>query len=67
VIEPSQLADAWYLKFGYEWVARPELDEDWNKIAETLMRNDYLRYELSQWIVTGRGAGVTEILKLKGD
>lgn len=67
MIEPSQLADAWYLKFGYEWVARPELDKDWNKIAETLMKNNYLRYELSQWIVSSKESGVTEILKLKGD
>lgn len=78
MIEPNQLADVWYLKFGYEWVARPDLDEDWKKIADTLMKHDYLRYELSMWRSpsvskprAGQGnngtAGVTEILKLKGE
>lgn len=78
MIEPNQLADVWYLKFGYRWVARPDLDEDWKKIAEVLMKHDYLRYELSMWrspstpkpkpgqTVDGT-AGVTEILKLKGE
>lgn len=63
MIEPSQLADVWYLKFGNGWVVRDGLDKDWKEIANTLMKNNYLRYEISQW---GKNS-VTEILKLKGD
>lgn len=78
MIEPNQLADVWYLRFGHQWIARSDLDEDWKKIAEVLMKNDYLRYELCAWqspdisklrpkqVVDGP-TGVTEILKLKGE
>jgi hypothetical protein len=74
VIEPNQLADVWYLKFGHNWVVRDGLDNDWKEIANTLMKHDYLRYELSCWGESTNGpngkrqvSGVTEILKLKGD
>lgn len=75
MIEPNQLAEAWYLKFGNEWVTRDELEEDWVPIAKQLMKNDYLQYELSYWrkgvskggVEEGSAMGVTEIYKLRGD
>lgn len=74
MIEPNQLAEAWYLKFGNEWVTRAELEDDWVPIAKELMKNDYLQYELSYWseslrkgkVTEAHSLGVMEIYKLRG-
>lgn len=74
MIEPSQLANAWYLRFGHGWVLADGMDKEWKQIAHELMKHDYLRYELSAWgesLSTPEGkksvSGVTEIYRLKGE
>jgi hypothetical protein len=69
-LTPQQLADLWYLKYEYTWVPREKLDEDWRKIANTLMKNSFLDYEIAggwAYITPQREErGVSEILRLKG-
>lgn len=69
-LTPQQLADLWYLRYENKWIAREHLDPDWKKIANTLMKNSLLDYELSGGWSQYQGnkninVGVTEILKLK--
>ena len=69
-LTPQQLADLWYLRYENKWIPREHLDSDWKKIANTLMKNSLLDYELSGgWSQyqgnKNVGVGVTEILKLK--
>jgi hypothetical protein len=69
-LTPQQLADLWYLKYEYTWVQREKLDDDWRKIANTLMKNSFLDYEIAGgWAhitPNGKKQGVSEILRLKG-
>lgn len=69
-LTPQQLADLWYLRYENKWIPRDHLDPDWKKIANTLMKNSLLDYELSGGWPQHDGnknmsIGVIEILKLK--
>lgn len=69
-LTPQQLADLWYLRYENKWIPREYLDPDWKKIANTLMKNSLLDYELSGGWPQHDGSrnmriGVIEILKLK--
>jgi hypothetical protein len=69
-LTPQQLADLWYLKYEHKWIPREHLEPEWKKIANTLMKNSLLEYELSGGWSQHYGnkkinVGVTEILKLK--
>lgn len=60
-LAPQQLADVWYLRFGYSWVNSTDVeDETWKKIINTLMRHSLLDYHLVQ-----DKAGIREVYKLR--
>jgi hypothetical protein len=61
-IEPQDLANLWYLKFGYKWVKGFELDADWKKISKELMRSNLADYDTMLMVDTEQ---LTEIVKLK--
>lgn len=61
-IEPQDLANLWYLKFGYKWVKSFELDTDWKKISRELMRSNLADYDTMLMVDTEQ---LTEIVKLK--
>lgn len=61
-IEPQDLANLWYLKFGYKWVKGFELDADWKKISRELMRSNLADYDTMLMVDTEQ---LTEIVKLK--
>ena len=61
-LEPQDLANLWYLKFGYKWVKGFELDADWKKISKELMRNNLADYDTMLMVDTEQ---LTEIVKLK--
>jgi hypothetical protein len=60
-VTPQQLADLWYLKFGYGWVTRSALDKDWKNISRELMKNNLAEYDL----MNDPKYAITEIVKLK--
>lgn len=62
-LSPRALADLWYLKYGYSWVVRNSLTDEWKNISRELMRNNLARYE----ILTKNSTPTVEIVKLKGD
>jgi hypothetical protein len=61
-LEPQDLANLWYLKFGYKWVKGFELDADWKKISKELMRSNLADYDTMLMVDTEQ---LTEIVKLK--
>jgi hypothetical protein len=61
-IGPQDLANLWYLKFGYKWVKGFELDADWKKISRELMRSNLADYDTMLMVDTEQ---LTEIVKLK--
>jgi|688.fasta_scaffold291872_3 hypothetical protein len=61
-LEPQDLANLWYLKFGYKWVKGFELDADWKKISRELMRSNLADYDTMLMVDTEQ---LTEIVKLK--
>lgn len=63
-IQPQELANLWYLKFGNEWVSRAELDQDWKDISRELMKNNLAEYDLVS-SVDANSTITTEIVKLK--
>lgn len=56
------MADLWYLKFGYKWIPRMELDADWRDIASVLMQSNLADYEMINQPSTG---SLLEIIKIK--
>jgi hypothetical protein len=56
------MADLWYLKYGYTWTTRRELDPDWQKIASVLMQSNLADYEMLNHPNVG---GFVEIIKIK--
>lgn len=56
------MADLWYLKYGYEWTLRRDLDPDWQKIASVLMQNNLADYEM---LSHPKAASFVEIIKIK--
>jgi len=60
-LPPQQLADMWYLKFGYEWVTRGTLDSDWRSIVSTLMKTNKVEYT----VIPVESSTFEEIYKLK--
>jgi hypothetical protein len=63
-LEPQDLANLWYLKFGYKWVKGFELDADWRKIGRELMRNNLADYETMLGTEKQKQT-IVEIVKLK--
>ena len=61
-LEPQDLANLWYLKFGHKWVKSFELDADWKKISKELMRSNLADYDTMLMVDTEQ---LTEIVKLK--
>ncbi len=61
-LEPQDLANLWYLKFGYKWVKGFELDADWKNISRELMRSNLADYDTMLMVDTEQ---LTEIVKLK--
>jgi alpha-D-ribose 1-methylphosphonate 5-triphosphate synthase subunit PhnG len=60
-LTPQQLADVWYLRFGYSWVNSTNVeDATWKKIIDALMRNSLLDYHLVQ-----DRTGINEVYKLR--
>lgn len=65
-LTPQQLADLWYLKFGTEWVARSEMNQDWRNISRELMKNNLADYDLAHVYKDNvTKIGLEEIVKLK--
>jgi hypothetical protein len=61
-LEPQELAELWYLKYGHQWQTKSLLDDDWKNIARVLMKNNLADYTLHN---RPDKEGVTEIIKLK--
>jgi hypothetical protein len=61
-VSPQELANLWYLKYEYQWVARDTLDKEWKDISRELMRNN-----LADYTVINRPDkfGSAEVVKLK--
>ena len=55
-LQPRELANLWYLKFGHSWVVRNALNSDWKEISRELMKNNLADYNMS---------ATTEVVKLK--
>ena len=63
-LTPWELANLWYLKFGYEWVVRNDLDKEWKNISQELMKNSLADYDLISGVRVN-SEGASEIVKLK--
>lgn len=61
-LTPQELANLWYLKFEHRWVASGELDAEWRRIGNELMRNNLADYEL---LSSPQARHAAEIIKLK--
>lgn len=60
-LSPQQLADVWYLRFGYSWVDSTNVEDDtWKKMLDALMRNSFLDYHL-----VADKTGIKEVYKLR--
>jgi hypothetical protein len=60
LIPPQELADLWFLRYGYAWVKTADLTPDVLEVADTLKKTSWLDYHM------GVGAeGYFEVLQLK--
>ena len=61
-VQPQELANLWYLKYAYQWVAKDTLDKEWKDIGRELMRSNLADYTS---INRPDKFGIMEVIKLK--
>jgi len=60
LIPPQELADLWYLRYGYNWVKSQDLTNELSEVANELKKSSWLDYHM------GVGTeGYFEVLQLK--
>lgn len=60
LLPPRELAELWYLRYGYNWVKSQDLTEELHEVADTLKKASWLDYHM------GVGTeGYFEVLQLK--
>lgn len=60
LLPPQELADLWYLRYGYEWVKAKDLTPELHAVADLLKKASWLDYHM------GVGTeGYFEVIQLK--
>jgi hypothetical protein len=60
LIPPQELADLWYLRYGYTWVRYDALPEELDEVANLLKKTSWLDYHMGL-----DKEGYFEVLQLK--
>ena len=62
LIEPSSLADVWYLRYQHSWVRLDSLPQELRCMADSLKKSGKLDYHMMV-----EKEGYYEVLKLRGE